>query len=210
VAAVDRRPRGRGAHGRGGTPRPQGCGRPDRGGISLARPARPRAATPAAPSSPRHVLSASPRRRARAGRRGRRRPRSRSARRRRSSTSLRRARRARGSSPPRGRAARRGRAQRSGAVKPPSECPTTTRSLRSPTAWTTVSAYSHRPAESSSLGRSTAMGSWPCSRSSDETRCQSHAVPPPPWMSANVDPETSSGGGYGQPTPGAGAWTTST
>ena len=40
-------------------------------------------------------------------------------------------------------------------------------------------------------GRSTATGSWPCSRSSDETRCQSHEVPPPPWMSANVDTETS-------------------
>ena len=78
------------------------------------------------------------------------------------------------------------RAQTSGAVKPPSECPTTTRSLRSPTAWTTVSTYSDQPADASSLGRSTATGSCPCSRSSGATRCQSHELPPPPCMSTNV------------------------
>src|SRR5262249_3736345 len=31
------------------------------------------------------------------------------------------------------------------------------------------------------------MESCPRSRSSVATRCQSHALPPPPWMSANVD-----------------------
>jgi hypothetical protein len=54
---------------------------------------------------------------------------------------------------------------------------------------TTVSAHSDQPADAFSLGRSTATGSCPCSRSSDETRCQSHEVLPPPWMSANVDTE---------------------
>ena len=73
-----------------------------------------------------------------------------------------------------------------GAVKPPSECPTTTRSLWSPTAWTTVPAYCIQPAEASSQGRSTAIASCPCSRSGGATRCQSHELPPPPWMSANV------------------------
>jgi hypothetical protein len=74
----------------------------------------------------------------------------------------------------------------SGAVKPPSECPTTTTSLRAPIPRTTVSVYSDRPADSSSLGRSTTTGSWPRSRSAGATRCQSQPLPPPPWMSANV------------------------
>ena len=34
--------------------------------------------------------------------------------------------------------------------------------------------------------KSTATGSCPRSRSSGTTRCQSHALPPPPWISANV------------------------
>jgi hypothetical protein len=51
------------------------------------------------------------------------------------------------------------------------------RSLRSPTSRTTVSVYSDQPAESSSLGRSTATGSCPRSRSSGATRCQSHRAP---------------------------------
>ena len=42
------------------------------------------------------------------------------------------------------------------------------------------------PADSSSLGRSTATACCPRSRSSGTTRCQSHALPPPPWISANV------------------------
>jgi predicted esterase len=46
------------------------------------------------------------------------------------------------------------RSQTSGAVKPPSEWATTIRSVRSPIASTTVSAYSDRPAESSSHGGS--------------------------------------------------------
>src|SRR5215218_761467 len=76
------------------------------------------------------------------------------------------------------------RAQTSGAVKPPSEWPTTPR--RSPTAPTTASVCSSQPADSSSLGRSTATASCPRSRNAGATRCQSHALPPPPWMSANV------------------------
>jgi hypothetical protein len=74
----------------------------------------------------------------------------------------------------------------SGAVKPASEWPTTTTPRRSPIAWTTASAYSSQPADSSSHGRSTATASCPCARSAGATRGQSHALPPPPWMSANV------------------------
>jgi hypothetical protein len=47
----------------------------------------------------------------------------------------------------------------SGAVKPPNDWATTTRSARSPMASTTVSAYSGSPAESSSEGRSGATTS---------------------------------------------------
>ena len=36
------------------------------------------------------------------------------------------------------------------------------------------------------MGRSTATACCPRSRSSGTTRCQSHALPPPPWISANV------------------------
>jgi hypothetical protein len=54
------------------------------------------------------------------------------------------------------------------AVKPPSECPTTTTtSRRLPSAWTTASAYSHHPANPSSMGRSTATA--PCERGHDRT-----------------------------------------
>jgi hypothetical protein len=72
-------------------------------------------------------------------------------------------------------------------VKPPERVPHDDEVAAIADRRTTVSAYSHQPAEASSLGRSTATGSWPCSRSSDETRCQSHEVPAPPSMSANVD-----------------------
>jgi hypothetical protein len=66
-----------------------------------------------------------------------------------------------------------------------SECPTTARSPRSPTARTTVSVYSDQPADSSSLGRSTATGSCPRSRRAGATRCQSQALPPPPMDERN-------------------------
>src|SRR3712207_6122866 len=59
-------------------------------------------------------------------------------------------------------------------------------SPRSATASTTALAYARQSADSSSHGRSTATGSCPRSRSSGATRCQSHALPPPPWISANV------------------------
>jgi hypothetical protein len=49
----------------------------------------------------------------------------------------------------------------SGAANLPSEWPTTATSRRSPIAWTTASAYCSQPAESSSLGRSTATASCP-------------------------------------------------
>src|SRR5918998_316575 len=59
-------------------------------------------------------------------------------------------------------------------------------SRRPATASSTAPAYAHQSADSSSHGRSTATGSCPRSRSSVATRCQSHALPPPPWTSANV------------------------
>ena len=133
----------RDAHVHAGVPmRPGTCDRHGRGGTSPACPATPRVATaPAAPSSPPPVLVASPRPPPRAERRGRRRRRNRSPRSSHSSTSLRRARLAAGIiAATRTRSSTGTRAQTSGAVKPPSECPTTTRWLRSPTAWTTVSA----------------------------------------------------------------------
>src|SRR4051794_7939026 len=78
------------------------------------------------------------------------------------------------------------RAQTSGAVKPPSEWPTTMTSSRPATASTTTRTYASQSADFSLLGRSTATASWPRSRSSGTTRCQSQALPPPPWISANV------------------------
>src|SRR5215213_627010 len=85
-------------------------------------------------------------------------------------------------------------AHTSGAVKAPSECATRTRSPRSPIAATSVSAYSARPADSSSTGRSTATTSWPRSRSSAATRSQLDATSPAPGMTTNVATEL---GGFG-------------
>lgn len=69
------------------------------------------------------------------------------------------------------------RGQTSGAVNPPRDCPTTTRSVRSPTASTTVSTYSGRPARTSSPGRSTETTSRPRRPSSSLTPCQYQAEP---------------------------------
>jgi hypothetical protein len=70
----------------------------------------------------------------------------------------------------------------SGAVNPPRDWATTTRSVRSPIAPTTASAYSDSPAESSPAGRSTATASWPRSRSSGTSRCRYQATPPAPGI----------------------------
>src|SRR5919106_402762 len=78
------------------------------------------------------------------------------------------------------------RSQTSGAVKPPNDWPTTTRSVRSPTASSTVCAYSESPAESSSHGRSGATTSWPRSRSAASTRCQYQPTSPAPWIKTYV------------------------
>src|SRR5579859_8050484 len=78
------------------------------------------------------------------------------------------------------------RSQTSGAVNPPADCATTTRPVLSPAAAATVSAYSGRPAESSSQGRSGATVSWPRSRSSASTRCQYQPTSPAPWMKTNA------------------------
>ena len=68
-----------------------------------------------------------------------------------------------------------------GAVKPPSDWATSTRSSRrSPMASTTASVYSANPAESSSHGRSIATTSWPAARSSAATRSQDDAPSPGP------------------------------
>src|SRR5690606_8784810 len=81
------------------------------------------------------------------------------------------------------------RAHTSGAVKAPNECETTTTSRRSPTAETTVSAYSASPAERSSHGRRTAVTAWPKARSSRSTRCQYHGVEPAPGRRTNIGRE---------------------
>src|SRR5918995_3240280 len=74
----------------------------------------------------------------------------------------------------------------SGAVKPPNDWATTTRSFRPPMASTTVSAYSGRPAASSSHGKSGATTSCPRRRNSASTKCQYHPTSPAPWISTNV------------------------
>src|SRR6266545_5955754 len=78
------------------------------------------------------------------------------------------------------------RSHTSGAVKPPSDCATTTRSVRFPIAPTTASVYSASPAASSSHGRSGATVSWPRSRRSASTRCQYQPTSPAPWIRTNV------------------------
>src|SRR5690606_8800025 len=92
------------------------------------------------------------------------------------------------------------RSHTSGAVKPPSDCATTTMSSRSPMASTTTSAYSAKPALSSSTGRSGATTSCPRRASSGTTRCQYEASPPAPWINAYVaigNPVLSSWRGHG-------------
>src|SRR6266542_507091 len=78
------------------------------------------------------------------------------------------------------------RSHANGAVRPPSECATTTRSVRFPIASTTASVYSASPAASSSHGRSGATVSWPRSRRSASTRCQYQPTSPAPWIRTNV------------------------
>src|SRR5215831_10193706 len=51
---------------------------------------------------------------------------------------------------------------------------------------TTTSAYSWKPAPSSSQGRSTATTSCPCASSWGVTRCQYHESDPAPWIKTNV------------------------
>jgi hypothetical protein len=74
------------------------------------------------------------------------------------------------------------RAQTSGAVKPPSDCATRITPPCPSIARTTRSAYASSPACSSSPGKSTAIASWPASRSNGTTRCQYHAMPPAPGI----------------------------
>src|SRR6266851_5211199 len=82
----------------------------------------------------------------------------------------------------------------SGAVKPPSDWPTTMSWRRSPIALTTMSVYSASPAELSAAGRSGATTSWPRPRSSGTSRCQYAAAPPAPGMSTYVAIVTSACG----------------
>src|SRR5713226_1282943 len=78
------------------------------------------------------------------------------------------------------------RSHTSGAVKPPSDWPTTMSWRRSPIALTTMSVYSASPAELSAAGRSGATTSWPRPRSSGTSRCQYAAAPPAPGMRTYV------------------------
>ena len=66
------------------------------------------------------------------------------------------------------------------AVKPAIDCATRTRLRRPPIASTTASAYSARPAASSSTGRSGATTSWPRASSRGATRCQYQPLEPAP------------------------------
>jgi hypothetical protein len=70
------------------------------------------------------------------------------------------------------------RSQTSGATKPASDCATRTTSRRLPVAATTVAAYSHSPAESSSVGRSGTTTSCARLLNSGATRCQYHESDP--------------------------------
>ena len=77
------------------------------------------------------------------------------------------------------------RAHTSGAVKPPSEWPTTITSCRSPTALTTASAYSHQPADSSwhrKIDRERLVAALP--QLGHDSDASPTALPPPPWISA--------------------------
>jgi hypothetical protein len=49
-------------------------------------------------------------------------------------------------------------------------------------ALTTVSQNSANPADLSSIGSSGTTTSWPLLTSSGTRRCQSQALPPPPWI----------------------------
>ena len=73
-----------------------------------------------------------------------------------------------------------------GAVNPPRDWATTARSVRSPTASTTTSAYTDNPASSSSQGRSGATTSKPFAANSGATSCQYHESDAAPWISTNV------------------------
>jgi hypothetical protein len=74
----------------------------------------------------------------------------------------------------------------SGAVNPPSDWATSTRSSRPSIASTTLRVYSGRPAPSSSPGRSIAIVPCPARCRCGSTRCQYQAAPPAPGIRANV------------------------